>query len=64
MPCVMPVWRLGLAYAGLDKGMGMMDGGGVDGNGAVSQGNRRPQSSIVIHNIICLKAHSHYYRDI
>jgi hypothetical protein len=63
MPCVMPVWRLGLAYAGLDKGMGMMDGG-VDGNGAVSQGNRRPQWPIVIHDIICLKAHSHYYRDI
>jgi hypothetical protein len=26
MPCVMPVSRLGLAYGGLDKGMGIMDG--------------------------------------
>jgi hypothetical protein len=25
MPCVMPVSRLGLAYAGLDKGMGIME---------------------------------------
>jgi hypothetical protein len=28
MPCVMPVSRLGLASAGLDKGMGIMDGRG------------------------------------